>query len=84
MKAKVYMRVARKSSSKRGFIVEGKPTPSYRPLMDSNGGALPTVAFALEMDIPDKMFKVAENVLATIEIPESAAQVAAEVTVADG
>jgi hypothetical protein len=41
---------------------------------------LPTIAFAIDVEIPDKAFKQAENVIAEIVIPDGSWEIAAEVS----
>lgn len=81
MKVRVYLRVA-KTQTKRGFSVDGRNTPTNRPLEDRTR-VLPTVAFALDLDIPDALFAQAERVIAEISIPEEATQIAADVQVVE-
>ena len=81
MKAKVYIRIAK---SKRGstFLVEANGTPraAHKPLVGSGADPLPTVAFAVNFEIPDSAFRSAEQVIAEIKIPESELTIAADVT----
>ena len=69
-KAKIYIKVAKKSSYNysnpfKKYSVEGKNNPSNRPLYKNKSSyqekALPTVAFALILDIPDEAFEQAER-----------------------
>ena len=79
MKVKAYMRVGHDARRRKTQLdVTAKPTA--RALKGSNGNELPTVAFAVEFEIPDEMFKRAEQVIATLTIPEQHATIAAEVT----
>jgi hypothetical protein len=78
MKVKTYIRVARNGT--RQPIVAANVKPSHKPLSSTTGKPLPTVAFAVEMDVPDAMFKRAEQVLATLTVSESIAAIAAEVS----
>lgn len=77
MKARAYVRVAKGRSGKP--IVTATARASAEPLKDPRGRALPTVAFAVELEIPDALFARAEEVIATMIIPEDAAIIAAEV-----
>ena len=81
MKLTIYMRVAQGANGKPK--VAASINPNYKPLSTSTGTwnekALPTAAFAITLDIPDEILRSAEQVLAELEIPESAAKVAAEV-----
>lgn len=79
MKTTVYMRVAKNQSGKPK--VAANVRPSDEPLKDGYGNALPTVSFAVAMVIDEKAFRAAENVIARMEITESALDVAAGTTV---
>jgi hypothetical protein len=80
MKVKTHLRVAK---TKRGARVVASSKPSQKPIIVDKGYAservLPTVAFAVVLDVPDEAFKAAEAVLAEIEIPFERTRVAAEV-----
>lgn len=77
MKTKVYMRVARKGSGTKASVA-ANVKPTLTPLSDNNG-PLATVAFALVLDIPDSLFKRAEDVIAEIKVDGRKVKVAAEV-----
>lgn len=76
MKVKVYMRVAKDRRGRTKVVATSRPSPA--PLHNSDG-PLPTVAFGVELDLPDVMFRQAEQVIATLTIPESEAEIAMEV-----
>lgn len=78
MKARVYLRVAR-DKKRRTTKVMANVKPNHAPIADPSGNLLPTIAFGLDLEIPDKVFEQAEQVIATIQIPDSAAEIAAEV-----
>jgi hypothetical protein len=78
MKVKAYLRVAKDRNGRSR--VQANAKPSQAPLTRSDGTILPTVSFAVELDVPDAMFRRAEQVIATLTIPESQAEIAAEVT----
>lgn len=78
MKTTVYLRAAR-SKNGRKAIVEATARPSYRPLHDHQAVALPTVYFALDLVIPDDMFKVAERVVAELTLSAPDESIAAAV-----
>ena len=80
MKVKAHVRVGRDPRGKHKIAVTSRPNPF--PLEKGNGEVLPTVAFAVEFEVPDSAFREAERVLATVVIPEDRARVAAEVRVA--
>jgi hypothetical protein len=77
MKTKVYLRIARDARGRAKTAVTSKPTDA--PLYDVHNNALPTVAFAILVDIPGLMFDRASQVLAEITVPEEDAKIAAEV-----
>lgn len=88
MKVKAYIRVAHGKNTRNSrsavtkVAVTQKPTNDALTYVDSRLGrhvTMPTVAFAVEFDIPDAMFKRAEQVIATMTIPEESATVAAVV-----
>jgi hypothetical protein len=78
MKTKVYLRIAKGS---KGSRVSASPKPCYEPIRNAKSytsdsdKALPTVAFALELDIPDDLFKQAEQVAAQINLTKKGATV---------
>jgi hypothetical protein len=77
MRVKTYVRVGFDKRTRQSKV-ETNPKPNYRPLTRGNA-PLPTVAFAIWLDVPDGMFAQAEQVIATLTIPESAVKIAAEV-----
>lgn len=78
MKVKAHIRVARGSNGKAQLAATVKPSTS--PLTMANGTPLPTIAFTVEFEVPDAMFRHAEQVIATLTIPESQAEILADVT----
>lgn len=84
MRLRVYLRVA-KSNREPGYRVLASAKPNYKPLYAAEGTfremALPTAAFALDLDIPDEEFERAEQVLAEILVEHI--EPAVEVTVAE-
>ena len=80
MKVTAYLRVAKNTANARKpFKVDASATPNHYPLAGSVGNSLPTIAFAIELDVPDDAFTQAEKVIAEITIPEDAYKIAAEV-----
>jgi hypothetical protein len=79
MKVKTYMRVGWDAKRRKAQVV-ANTKPSGRPLRRSDGEPLPTVAFAVELDLPDELFTRAERVIAMLSIPPESAVIAAEVT----
>jgi hypothetical protein len=77
VKVTAYMRVGYvKRRGHKKLAVNAKP--SHLPLMRGED-TMPTVAFAIALEIPDAMFVQAEQVIAQITVPEEMAQVAADV-----
>ena len=80
MKVRAYVRVGKNSASARKpYRVDASASANHLPLVASTGQTLPTIAFAIDLDIPDEMFNKAEQVIAEIVIPEEAVEIAAEV-----
>jgi hypothetical protein len=77
-KIKVYLRVAQQPTGRRHKIL-ATLKPSYGPITDSHGDALPTVAFALSLDIDPAAFRTAERVLAELTLGADEVAVAAEI-----
>lgn len=77
MNVTAYLRVGYvKRTGHKKVAVGAKP--NYTPLMRGEN-PMPTVAFAIALEIPDAMFAHAEQVIATLTVPEEAAAVAAQV-----
>lgn len=57
--------------------VRANDKPDLNPLV-KNGEPMPTAAFALDLDIPDEQFKLAEKVLAEVKVMQNL-RVAADV-----
>ena len=82
MKAKVHLRIAKNPTGRTPFKVHASTKPDYRPLTTGSAfepKSLPTLAFAIVLDIPDDAFKQAERVLAEITVPAEIVAIAAEV-----
>ncbi len=77
MRVKAFIRVAKGYSGKAKIAANVRP--SDEPLKDSNGYALPTVSFAIQLSIPDSLINRAEQVIAEVTIPEEQAEILAEV-----
>lgn len=80
MRAKVYLRVARgvKGQARGRTYVSAATKVNHEPLSNAQG-SLPTVAFAVEFDIPEALLMSAENVIAEIKVAKGKAEIAAEV-----
>lgn len=77
MKVKAYVRVGKPEYGRVKVSASNKPNEA--PLTDSQG-PVPTVAFAVEVELPDVMFKRAQQIIADLKVPESQATIAAKVT----
>jgi hypothetical protein len=82
MKTTVYLRVAK---GPRGAKFAASTKPNQRPLTSGgwNETHLPTVAFALRLNIPDEAFDEAGRVVAEIDVPPDQLSIAAEVVPRD-
>jgi hypothetical protein len=76
-KLKVYLRVA-KTHGSAGHRVVATTRPSHLPLSDTYGSVLPTIAFAIVLDIDAAAFRQAERVMAELAIEPERVMVAAE------
>lgn len=67
MNLRAHLRVAKHPrGGKPKIAVSSKPNPA--PLTDGNLNAMPTIAFAIDLNIPDDMFVQAQRVVATIDV----------------
>lgn len=67
MIVRAHLRVAKHPrGGKHKIAVSTRPSPS--PLTDSSLNAMPTIAFAIDLNIPDEMFVQAQRVVATIDV----------------
>lgn len=67
-KVRVHMRVAEYNPLEYGVVASTKP--NINP-MSRNGVSVPTAMFALDLDIPNSRFRMAEQVLAEVKVAES-------------
>ena len=77
MKQRIYLRVAKHPNGKAK--VTAGVRPSNEPL-SITAGHLPTVAFAINVEIPDEAFRQAERVIAELKISEEAIDIASGTT----
>lgn len=77
---KVYLRVGKsRTGSTRGRLYTSASTKvNHEPLQNANG-FVPTVAFAVSIEIPDHLFANAEKVIADLKVTSSKADVCAEI-----
>lgn len=83
MKTIAYMRVgwdkeARRKDHRRPRF-EADQYPTDEPIKTAGGVILPTVFFAVDLDLPDAMFERAQTVIAELKIREKDAEIAATV-----
>ena len=81
MKTKIYIRISRGNKS---IKVSAANKPNYSPFVEKNYRGekyYPTVAFAVDLDIPDELFKTAEKSIAEIVVGLKKANIAAEVAI---
>lgn len=80
MKTKIYLRIAK--NKKGGVATSATTRPTYDPLHSQQYGkpTFPTVAFAVEFDIPDALFKQAEEVVAKINLEKKNGVVCGKIT----
>ena len=81
MKTRVHLRIAKTTSSRAPYKVAATAKPNHQPITDMYGNAFPTVAFALDLNIPDGLFRQAERVIAEITVPEDIASIPVPVVV---
>ena len=67
---KIYIRIAKTTMGKYRVVAGSKPnnTPIKRNSYD--GGFLPTVFFAIDVNVPESQFSLAEQVVAKLNLPE--------------
>lgn len=77
MKVRLHVRVARDDYARKRKRVAAGLVYNPAPLTDTRGDALPTIAFALDLDVPDSLF--GPSLIAELTIPPSAVRIAAAV-----
>lgn len=77
-RVKAYLRIARHPGGRKPFKVWAGVSPNPEPIRvgTNNDVMLPTAHFAVVLDIPDEMFRRAEQVLAVVDVPEDVLAVA--------
>lgn len=80
MKARIYLRVAKNGyKTKVDAGIKARNTPLHQQGYNGDKTFLPTVAFAVDFEIPDNLFNKAVQVIGTMNVTEKDAVVAAEV-----
>lgn len=75
MRTTVYLRVGK---SKDRIKVEASPKPSYVPLKIGQR-FIPTVAFGVEFDIPDELFKGAAAIVGLMKLTMEQGKIATHI-----
>ena len=75
-KVKAYIKVAEYQG--KPYVMTASMKPNGVPMKRGDQN-LPTAMFAVEFDIPDSRFRLAEQVLAEIKVAESDITVAADI-----
>lgn len=84
MKTKVFLRVAKGS---RGVVWHASSKPNYLAIEEGNGYAkyaLPTLAFAVEFDIPEALLNQASEVAAKINLEKKGVTIAGSISAPEG
>jgi hypothetical protein len=77
VKQKVHLRVAKDARGKGHVMATARP--SSTPIYNNRNQPLPTVAFAVVLNVPDELFDQAQKVIAEIDVSGDQVQIAAEV-----
>lgn len=75
-----------KNSGRKGYKVSASTTPNNEPLNSGsyNTEWFPTVAFAINVDLPDELFDKAATVIAELNISMKEAKVSGEILMPEG
>ena len=87
MKYPIYLRVAKKTGSRKGYKVSASTVPDNQPLDNDNSYSrewFPTVMFAVNVDLPDELFEQASRVIAELNVGMKAAVVSTEIVLPKG
>ena len=76
------MRIGLTPQRRPGYKVDASNEPVDKPL-NVGGREIPTARFALDLDLPEEQFRLAEQVLAEIKVAEGTQFVVGEVEMAD-
>lgn len=79
--ATAYIRVGknRPGHNRKPYRIDAAPTVNRRPFEDNRGRIIPTLFFAVELELPEDAFKGAARVIAKLKVPEEKLEIAAEV-----
>ncbi|MCP6719718.1 MAG: hypothetical protein KJI72_00110 [Patescibacteria group bacterium] len=80
-KVRAYIRVGK--SKRIDYKVSASPKPNYAPLESLRGMRKefqPTVAFAVDFDIPDELFEQAEKLIGEVKVSADQATIAADIS----
>jgi hypothetical protein len=86
MKCPIYLRVA-KAESRKGYKVTASTEPSNEPIStkDYRGYQFyPTVAFCVNIEVPDELFDQSERVIAELNVGMKEAQITSEIALPKG
>lgn len=85
MKFPVYLRIAKTDTRKR-YKVAASTDPNNEPLNSGGYGVVwhPTVAFAVNVEIPDELFNQAGRVIAELNVSMREAMVSSEIVLPKG
>lgn len=85
MKYPIYLRVA-KTESRNGYKVSASTKPNNEPLNSGsyNTEWFPTVAFKVNIDIPDELFNQASRLVAELTVGMKEAKISGEIVLPEG
>ncbi len=81
MRIRAYLRVAQDEGARKPYKIEVDSAPNHQPLFKQGYRSktfLPTVSFAVDLNLPDDAFTRAANVIASITVPEEQVDIAIE------
>lgn len=84
MKKPIYLRIAK---TKKGYKASASVSPNNEPLNNGNSYSMewfPTVAFCINITIPDELFEQASRVIAELNIGMKEALVSSEIVLPEG
>ena len=78
---RAFLRIGKNVGGRTPYMVRADVKPDHTPIVKRNYPSdtfLPTVSFALDLNIPDEVFERASQVLAQVEVPIEVAEIAVE------